>query len=93
MEFNADDKFSVSVGYGHYSGSNAVALGAYYRPNEKVLLGVSGTVGKENMFGATASFRFGKSSEYNLNHHGDIEKLKALVETLTAEVEALKASK
>ncbi len=93
MEFNADDKFSVSVGYGHYSGSNAVALGAYYRPNEKVLLGVSGTVGKENMFGATASFRFGKSSEYNLNHRGDIEKLKALVETLTAEVEALKASK
>ena len=93
MEFNADDKFSVSVGYGHYSGSNAVALGAYYRPNEKVLLGVSGTVGKENMFGATASFRFGKSSEYNLNHRGDIEKLKVLVETLTAEVEALKASK
>ena len=93
MEFNADDKFSVSVGYGHYSGSNAVALGAYYRPNEKVLLGVSGTVGKENMFGATASFRFGKSSEYNLNHRGDIKKLQALVETLTAEVEALKASK
>lgn len=93
MEFNAGDKFSVSVGYGHYSGANSVALGAYYRPNEKVLLGVSGTIGKENMFGATASFRFGKSSEYTPNHSGDIKKLQALVETLTAEVEALKASK
>ena len=36
MEFNKDDKFSTSVAYGHYKNANAVALGAYYRPNEKV---------------------------------------------------------
>ena len=35
MEFNKEDKFSASIAYGHYHNANAVALGLYYRPNEK----------------------------------------------------------
>lgn len=85
MEFNKDDKFSASVAYGHYKNANAVALGAYYRPNEKVLLGIAGTFGSENMYNVSASFKFGKHSEYEPQaKNGELEQLRQEVETLKA---------
>lgn len=91
MEFNKDDKFSTSVAYGHYKNANAVALGAYYRPNEKVLLGIAGTFGSENMYNVSASFKFGKHSEYEpqAKRDGEIEAMKAQIEELTARLDAV----
>ena len=91
MEFNKDDKFSTSVAYGHYKNANAVALGAYYRPNEKVLLGIAGTFGSENMYNVSASFKFGKHSEYEpqAKHDGEIEAMKAQIAELTARIDAV----
>ena len=91
MEFNKDDKFSTSVAYGHYKNSNAVALGAYYRPNEKVLLGIAGTFGNENMYNVSASFKFGKHSEYEpqAKRDGEIEAMKAQIAELTARLDAV----
>ncbi|MDU5233463.1 ESPR-type extended signal peptide-containing protein, partial [Negativicoccus succinicivorans] len=34
LDFDPDDKWDFAAGYGNYSGANAVAIGAYYRPNE-----------------------------------------------------------
>ena len=91
MEFNKDDKFSASVAYGHYKNANAVALGAYYRPNEKVLLGIAGTFGSENMYNVSASFKFGKHSEYEpqAKRDGEIEAMKAQIAELTARLDAV----
>ena len=91
MGFNKDDKFSASVAYGHYKNANAVALGAYYRPNEKVLLGIAGTFGSENMYNVSASFKFGKHSEYEpqAKRDGEIEAMKAKIAELTARLDAV----
>ena len=90
MEFNKEDKFSASIAYGHYHNANAVALGLYYRPNEKTLLGIAGTFGSENMYNVSASFKFGKGSDYVAeakDAQSRISKLEALVAKLMAEVE------
>lgn len=90
MEFNKEDKFSASIAYGHYHNANAVALGLYYRPNEKTLLGIAGTFGSENMYNVSASFKFGKGSDYVAeakNAQSRISKLEALVAKLMTEIE------
>lgn len=93
LGYNKDDKMTFSVGYGHYKGHSAVALGGFYAPNEHVMFSVGGTLGSEKMVNAGVSFRLGKGSEYELNHKGKIKELETLVTKLVAEVEELKAGK
>lgn len=93
LGYNKDDKMTFSVGYGHYKGHSAVALGAFYAPNEHVMFSVGGTLGSEKMVNASVNFRLGKGSEYELNHKGKIKELETLVTKLVAEVEELKANK
>lgn len=93
LGYNKDDKMTFSVGYGHYKGHSAVALGGFYAPNEHVMFSVGGTLGSEKMVNAGVSFRLGKGSEYELNHKGKIKELETLVTKLVAEVEELKANK
>lgn len=93
LGYNKDDKMTFSVGYGHYKGHSAVALGAFYAPTEHVMFSVGGTLGSEKMVNASVNFRLGKGSEYELNHKGKIKELETLVTQLVAEVETLKASK
>lgn len=93
LGYNKDDKLTFAVGYGHYKGHSAVALGGFYAPNEHVMFSVGGTLGSEKMVNAGVSFRLGKGSEYELNHKGKIKELETLVAKLVAEVEELKAGK
>lgn len=93
LGYNKDDKLTFSVGYGHYKGHSAVALGAFYAPTEHVMFSVGGTLGSEKMVNASVNFRLGKGSEYELNHKGKIKELEILVTQLVAEVEELKAGK
>ena len=93
LGYNKDDKLTFAVGYGHYKGHSAVALGGFYAPNEHVMFSVGGTLGSEKMVNAGVSFRLGKGSEYELNHKGKIKELETLVTQLVAEVEELKAKK
>ena len=93
LGYNKDDKMTFSVGYGHYKGHSAVALGAFYAPNEHVMFSVGGTLGSEKMVNASVNFRLGKGSEYELNHKGKIKELETLVTKLVAEVEELKVGK
>lgn len=93
LGYNKDDKMTFSVGYGHYKGHSAVALGGFYAPNEHVMFSVGGTLGSEKMVNASVNFRLGKGSEYELNHKGKIKELETLVTKLVAEVKELKAGK
>lgn len=93
LDFNKDDKASYSVSYGHYRSSNAVALGAFYRPNEKIMFGLGMSLGAEKQFTANIAFKVGKGSDYVAEAKGEnarISQLEKLVEALTKEVSELK---
>ena len=75
LDFNADEKWQFSVGFGNYKGKNATALGAFYQPNENVLLSVGTTLGTgENMINAGATVRFGSHSSMATNKQVAVAK-------------------
>lgn len=93
LDFNKDDKASYAVSYGNYRSSNAVALGAFYRPNERTMFGIGMSLGAEKQFTANIAFKVGKGSDYVAEAKGEnarISQLEKLVEALTKEVAALK---
>lgn len=94
LDFNKDDKASYAVSYGHYRSSNAVALGAFYRPNERTMFGIGMSLGSEKQFTTNIAFKVGKGSDYVAEAKGEnarISQLEKLVEALTKEVNELKA--
>lgn len=85
LEYNKNDKGNFAISYGHYRNANAVALGAFYSPNEKVRLGFGITLGGETQFNINAAFRTGRGSEYEPQaKNGELEQLRQEVETLKA---------
>ena len=66
MEFDPGDKMSFAVGYGHYKSGNAAAIGAYYRPNENIMVNAGVSFGNgETGINAGVSFKLGQGSAYN----------------------------
>lgn len=93
LDFNRNDKVSYAVSYGHYRNSNAVALGVFARPNERIMLGFGATLGGENQYTVNVAFKTGKGSDYIAeakDAQSRISKLEALVNKLMTEVEANK---
>lgn len=93
LDFNRNDKVSYAVSYGHYRNSNAVALGVFARPNERIMLGFGATLGGENQYTVNLAFKTGKGSDYIAEAkaaQSRISKLEALVNKLMTEVEANK---
>lgn len=75
LDFNADEKWQFSIGFGNYKGKNATALGTFYQPNENVLLSVGTTLGTgENMINAGATVRFGSHSSMTANKQVAVAK-------------------
>ena len=65
QEFDPNDQWTFAAGYGHYRGANAMALGAFYRPNNKMLYSVGASLGGgEDLFNLGVSLKFGKSEPY-----------------------------
>ena len=96
LDFNKDDKASYAASIGHYRNANAVAVGAFYRPNERTMVSGAVSFGKHLQMNVGVAFKTGKGSEYineAKSKDSRIEKLEALVEKLTAEVAELKANK
>lgn len=93
LDFNKNDKMSFALSYGRYKSQNAVALGAFYRPNEKIMFGAGVSLGSETQITINAAFRVGKGADYVAEAKADnsrISQLEKLVQSLTAEVAALK---
>lgn len=96
LDFNRNDKASYAVSYGHYRNANAVALGTFYRPNERTMIGAGVSLGGETQFTLNVAFKTGKGSDYLAeakDKDSRISKLEAMVQKLMAEVEAQKAVK
>lgn len=93
LDFNRNDKVSYAVSYGYYRNSNAVALGVFARPNERIMLGFGATLGGENQYTVNVAFKTGKGSDYIAeakDAQSRIYKLESLVNKLMTEVEANK---
>lgn len=91
LEFNRNDKVSYAISYGHYRNSNAVALGVFARPNERLMIGVGATLGAENQYTINLAFKTGKGSDYIAeakDAQSRISRLERLVDELTQEVAA-----
>ena len=89
LDFNRNDKVSYAVSYGHYRNSNAVALGVFARPNERIMLGFGATLGGENQYTVNLAFKTGKGSDYLAeakDAQSRISKLEALVNKLMSEI-------
>ena len=58
---DTDNKFTMAAGFGNYRNANAMALGMFYRPTDKVMFSVGGSMGNgENMINAGVSFALDK---------------------------------
>ena len=65
QDFDPDDKWDFAAGFGNYRDANAMAIGAFYRPDNKTMFSVGGSMGNgENMVNVGVSLKFGKSSPY-----------------------------
>ncbi|MBF1199753.1 MAG: YadA-like family protein [Haemophilus parainfluenzae] len=96
LDFNRNDKASYAVSYGHYRNANAVALGAFYRPNERTMIGAGVSLGGETQLTLNVAFKTGKGSDYLAeakDKDSRISKLEVMVQKLMAEVEQQKAVK
>lgn len=61
--YDPNDKWDFSAGIGHYHDANAVAIGAYYHPNDTTILSIGGSMGGgENMVNAGVTWKMGRSS-------------------------------
>ena len=88
MEFDPDSKWNIAAAIGNYGSETAAALGAFYRPNDDVMVNLSTAFGTgENMVGGGVSVRLGKGS--NKLSREESNALKAQVNDLTARMDAL----
>ncbi len=93
LDFDPEDKWNFAAGYGNYAGENAVAVGAFYRPNEDTMFSLSGAIGNgEDMINAGVSFKLGKSSGLSTSRVAmakEIDTLRNQVGQLTSVVAQL----
>lgn len=88
MEFDPDSKWNVAAAIGNYGSETAAALGAFYRPNDDVMVNLSTAFGTgENMVGGGVSVRLGKGG--NKLSREENNALKDQVNDLTARMDAL----
>ena len=88
LDFDPDDKWDFSAGYGHYKDANAAAVGAYYRPNEDTMFSVGGSFGGgENMVNAGVSVKLGQGNHVSTSRVAMAKEIK----DLKKDVAALKA--
>ena len=81
LDFDENDKWNVAAGYGSYGSGNALALGAFYRPNEDTMFSIGGAMGNgQNMVNVGVSLKLGQ-------HNGVSKSRKAMAQ----EIDDLKA--
>ena len=79
LDFDPDDKWDFAAGYGNYKDASAVAVGAYYRPNEDTMFSVGGSFGGgENMVNAGVSFKVGQGNHVSTSRVAMAKEIKDL---------------
>ncbi|WP_295235222.1 ESPR-type extended signal peptide-containing protein [Veillonella sp.] len=66
MEFANGEKTSIAAGIGTFQSKQAMAIGAFYRPNDDTMFSAAGSFGSgENMFNVGVSLRLGADGDEN----------------------------
>ena len=95
LEFSPDAKWEVTAGVGNYRGANAIALGAFYRPNFDTMFSIGTSYGGgENMINAGVTWRIGegetKAYPSKTVMAQEIDELKTVVSEQQDQIEELK---
>lgn len=92
LDYDASEKWSVAAGVGNYGSENAMAVGAFYRPNEDVMLNMAGSFGSgENMVNAGISFKVGqRGAKVVKAESADVKALQEKVEAQDKEIKELR---
>jgi hypothetical protein len=102
MPFDDDQKWSISAAIGTYHGTQAGAVGVFYKPQDNVMLNIRGAVGNgENMGGAGLSIGLNKGAAKGLSkasmakamnaQANEIVAQKQLIQNQQAQLDAQKA--
>ena len=63
LDYDPENKWDIAAGYGNYKGANALAIGAFYRPDENKIISIGGSFGGgENMVSAGVSVKLGQGT-------------------------------
>ncbi|WP_304941387.1 YadA-like family protein [Veillonella sp. R32] len=94
LEFSPEAKWEVSAGVGNYKGANAVAIGAFYRPNGDTMFSIGTSLGGgENMVNAGVTLRVGDGETENYPARKvmaqQIKDLQSVVNTQNEKIEQL----
>lgn len=92
LDYDASEKWSVAAGVGNYGSENAMAVGAFYRPNEDIMLNMAGSFGSgENMVNAGISFKVGqRGAKVVKAESADVKALQEKVEAQDKEIQELR---
>jgi hypothetical protein len=86
LDFDPDDKWDFAAGYGNYRNANAVAVGAFYRPNEDTMFSIGGSFGNgENMVNAGVSLKIGGGNHVSTSRVAmakEMKDMRAEMETM-----------
>ena len=86
LDYDPSDKVNFAVGYGHYRGANAAAIGAFYRPNENTMVNIGVSMGNGDPgVNAGVSFKVGPGSAYN-----GVSKVQ-MIDTINAQAKEIRA--
>ena len=95
LDFDPDDKWDFSAGFGNYRNASAAAVGVFYRPNERTMFNLGWTMGdSRNMINAGFSIKLGHGNEYMKLSKAEmaqkLEQQDKKINTMESELEALK---
>lgn len=93
LDFDPTSRWEFSAGIGNYRGANAVAVGAFYRPNGNTLVSLGTSYGGgENMVNAGVTWRVGEGETGNYSSKQamaqEISSLKSVVSDQSSQLQA-----
>ena len=94
LDYDPENKWDFAAGYGNYKGANAIAVGAFYRPDENKMISIGGSFGGgENMVSAGISVKVGQGAGISTSKAAmanEIRDLKEENREMKQEIEDLK---
>nr|WP_255304123.1 YadA-like family protein [Megasphaera sp. DISK 18] len=93
LEYDPNTRWEVSAGVGNYRGANAVAVGAFYRPNYDTMISLGSSYGGgENMVNAGVTFRIGEGTTKVYSSQDalarEVDSLRSLVDEQNRKLES-----
>ena len=87
LDYDPANKLNLAVAGGFYNGKNAVALGAFYRPNRNIMLSFGSSIaGGENAYNVGLSVKVGKGGDRINQNNTTVSELYDLVGRLQEQV-------